>query len=341
MASLFTFVSEMLSRGERIVVSSVLDGKGNISRSENAQMIVGEEGIFSSHGGGALDSMTIKEARDLLEKEDAPYRELEITGEVLDDSDVAIGSCGRVLLYCAQPTDVEVFRAVSKAEAEHRSGRFVVILDKRENTGDCRLYYITDQNDVIGGRSAAEDTQILESVISNQMPPQKSRDKTQCIVQSIRGSGMLHLFGAGAVSAEIAKLAHMVVMPTTVLDNKPEFLTEARFPYSQRVLLSSFEALEAIRIIRDDRIAIATRGSLNDGQVLKWALTTPAEYIGIVGSRHKRDYLLESFGGSGMLRKQLSRIFAPIGIPIGAQTPTEIAVSVIAELIQLQSDSNR
>lgn len=150
----------------------------------------------------------------------------------------------------------------------------------------------------------------------------------------------LHIFGAGHVAAALARFARMTDFPAAVLDDRPEFANSVRFPDCDVAVLESLrdpsvaEYMNHAGIGPKDGVVILTRGHAHDRDVLAAALRTHAGYIGMIGSSSKRNQTYVDLIGKGYAPEGLSRVRSPIGLDIGAQTPEEIAVSIVAELIQ-------
>lgn len=148
------------------------------------------------------------------------------------------------------------------------------------------------------------------------------------------------IFGGGHVSLELSKLAIGVDFPVVVLDDRAEFANAGRFP-GARVLVppslteeDSAACLSSMNAGPRDGIVIVTRGHAHDRDVLAAALNTEAGYIGMIGSKVKREAVYKSLLQRGYRQEQLDAVYSPIGLAIGADTPQEIAVSIAAELIQ-------
>ncbi len=158
----------------------------------------------------------------------------------------------------------------------------------------------------------------------------------RCLIEPLGISGTLFIFGAGHVSQKLASLAKMVEFYTVVLDDRQEWANRARFETADeiRVPPSMERAFEDLGVDEDSSIVIVTRGHLGDKVVLARALETPAAYVGMIGSRRKRDLVYKELEGEGVKPEELARVHSPIGLSIGADTPEEIAVSIVAELIQ-------
>lgn len=148
------------------------------------------------------------------------------------------------------------------------------------------------------------------------------------------------IFGGGHVAHELARVARCVAFPVAVVDDRAEFANIQNFPDSEIVVLESLSeedaaaCMQSLHVEPHDAIVIVTRGHAHDRDVLAASLRTNAGYIGMIGSKPKRTAIYESMRSKGFSQKQLDFIHSPIGLSIGASSPQEIAVSIVAELIQ-------
>lgn len=143
------------------------------------------------------------------------------------------------------------------------------------------------------------------------------------------------LAGAGHVSLFVARLAKMVGFSITLIDDRPEFANYQRFPEADNILITDFkQAFEQLEISQNSYILIITRGHLHDKTVLQHALGTNASYIGMIGSTKKRNIIYKALMDEGFSKNDLEKVYSPIGIDINAETPEEIAVSIVGELIK-------
>jgi xanthine dehydrogenase accessory factor len=151
--------------------------------------------------------------------------------------------------------------------------------------------------------------------------------------------GTVYLFGAGHVSRPVAELAASVNFRIVVLDDRSDFANNERFPKADQIIvIPSYDDLFAgLDIGKDSYLVIVTRGHLHDKTVLEQSLRTKAGYIGMIGSRRKQHLVYEELLGKGFTEDDLKRVYNPIGLDICAETPEEIAVSIVAELIKVRS----
>jgi len=153
-------------------------------------------------------------------------------------------------------------------------------------------------------------------------------------VEPVLPPARLFLFGAGHVSLSICRVATLAGFPTVVVDDRPSFANRERFPEAEAVHAGEYEQVfPQLGIDALSYLVIVTRGHRDDLRVLRLAVQTPAAYVAMIGSRRKVIGLVKELEKEGVPAEALERLFAPMGLDIGAVTPEEIAVSVVAEMI--------
>jgi len=144
-----------------------------------------------------------------------------------------------------------------------------------------------------------------------------------------------YIFGGGHISLFVAKIGKMMGFEVVVIDDRPQFANRERFPDADEVIAEEFEfALPKLKVNRSHYLVIVTRGHAYDLEVLEWAVKTQARYVGMIGSRRKIQIVYTSLKEKGIPPEALERVHAPIGLDIGALTPEEIAVAIVAEMIK-------
>lgn len=145
------------------------------------------------------------------------------------------------------------------------------------------------------------------------------------------------IFGAGHISKSLAQVSALAGFGVTVIDNRQSFANRERFPQVDEVIAGEYEEVfDRLEVNSSSYVVIVTRGHRDDMRVLRWAITTPARYVAMIGSKRKVIAVLREFEREGVAREQFDRIYAPMGLEIGAITPEEIAVSVCAEMIAVR-----
>ena len=143
----------------------------------------------------------------------------------------------------------------------------------------------------------------------------------------------LILCGGGHVSREVAAFAHRLDFSVTVIDDRPEAVTKDRFPTAEQLICDSYDNLEKY-MEPDAYYVVVTPDHKADLQCVSTILPTDYRYLGMIGSRKKVAATVANLGNMGFSQEQISRIFAPIGLPIGAVTPAEIALSILSQIVQ-------
>lgn len=145
----------------------------------------------------------------------------------------------------------------------------------------------------------------------------------------------LVILGGGHVSLCVAKIGKMLGFHVTVMDDRADFVTEQRFPEADCLICGSFDKIhEKIPVYENAYYVVVTRGHMGDAACAREILRRPYAYFGMIGSRNKVRLTREKLLNEGFSKEQLDRIHAPIGLPIGGQMPEEIAVSIMAEIVQ-------
>ncbi len=159
----------------------------------------------------------------------------------------------------------------------------------------------------------------------------------EVFVEPILPDPKVLLMGGGHLAQAIAEAAQQVGFKVSVVDDRASFANRERFPEVEETIVAPFEkSLDAFDVTENSFILIVTRGHGSDQVVLEKAIQTPARYVGLVGSRRKIRIILKNLLDQGIPPEDFSRLYAPIGLEIGSETPQEIAVSVVAELIALR-----
>jgi len=147
----------------------------------------------------------------------------------------------------------------------------------------------------------------------------------------------LFIFGAGHVSKSISKVATMAGFSTVVIDDREAFANAERFPEAEALYADEYEAVfPQLEVNSSSYLIIVTRGHRDDMRVLRWAATTQARYVAMIGSKRKTISVVKELEKEGIPREAFDKLFAPMGLEIGAESPEEIAVSVVAEMIAVR-----
>ena len=156
-------------------------------------------------------------------------------------------------------------------------------------------------------------------------------------IEPIEPSPELFIVGAGHVGYHLARLAHEAGFRIHVLDDREKFASRERFPDAVEVVVDDIPSwLTSASLPAHAYVVVVTRGHVNDLEALRALAPRELGYLGLIGSRAKVARIYDALTADGIRPEQLTRIHAPIGLDIGAVTPQEIAVSILAELIAVK-----
>ena len=159
----------------------------------------------------------------------------------------------------------------------------------------------------------------------------------EIFLEPVRSGETMYLFGAGHISYSTAAIAAMLGFRVVVIDPRAEYNSTERFPAAESLVVAEYEdAFARLSVNENSYIIIYTPGHVLDEKCLEFAVSTPARYIGMIGSQKKvkevKDHLLQK----GVSQAQLAAVHAPIGVEINAETPEEIAISILAEVVRVR-----
>jgi xanthine dehydrogenase accessory factor len=161
----------------------------------------------------------------------------------------------------------------------------------------------------------------------------------EVFVEPILPQPVVYLFGGGHVSMAVAKAAQAAGFGVGIVDDRESFANAERFPMAQEIYLNFEEAFEKLHPNASSYLVIVTRGHKEDMRVLAWAVRTQARYIGMIGSRRKVLGVYKALEKDGYRMEEFDRVFAPMGLEIGALSPEEIAISIVAELVAVRRNA--
>lgn len=324
---------------------TIMDSSGSTPRNSGARMLVLEDGCFlGTIGGGRIEGEAIERAKVILQTGGVEIKDYNLSSDAKSGMDMICGGRLTVLIERLSTTSGNrtFFNALWKTLQQRQPGRLMLGLAP----GPAQQLEISRRLVADDGSILAETGWIDESVADWSKDVLESKQAGFFEIEggflyreSITLRPRLYLVGAGHVSQRTASLAGEIGFETVVMDDREEFANSLRFPKPICIkLLDTFKnCLNEESIGADCFIVIVTRGHLHDENVLRQALNTDADYIGMIGSRKKRDAIYRTLMSEGVLPSDLDRVYSPIGLPIGAETPGEIAVSIVSELIQVRS----
>jgi xanthine dehydrogenase accessory factor len=164
----------------------------------------------------------------------------------------------------------------------------------------------------------------------------------QVLIEPIISQPTVYIFGAGHIGFAVSKIAKMTGFKVAVIDDRPAYANADRFPDADEFHVEDPALMvPQLNINGNAYLVIACRGHLEDQRVLAEATKTPAAYIGMLGSRKKVKTVFENLKADGISQEELAAIHVPIGLPIATETPEEIAVSIMAEIIDIRRQKSK
>ena len=311
-----------LSRGERVVLCSILASSGSVPRGAGAKMAVLEDGrVLGTIGGGAVERLSIERARRALN--DGGSNELRSYN--LHPSEVAGTGMicgGAVTVY---------FQLFSPEQTENIAvlRRWRDLLDR-----DVDLWLLLS----LDGDSISE----FHVVTCGEIPQDRAGDfstkavwKNGVYVEPLRHAGSVYIFGGGHVGRALVPVLATVGFRVVMYDNREDFAKKENYPAASDVIFGDFSDLsDKVTLTANDYAVVMTPGHQADYEILAQVLRSDATYIGCIGSRTKVAKTRERLLGDGFSEANIARIHSPIGLPILAETPEEIAISIAGEMIE-------
>ena len=158
-------------------------------------------------------------------------------------------------------------------------------------------------------------------------------------VEPIVPDPTLTIFGAGHVSQCVAAVCQTIGFKSIIVDDRIKYANRERFPGAEALFAEPWEeSFKKLPINSSSYVLIATRGHQFDLACLRFAVQTPAKYIGLLGSRRKTKLLFEVLEKEGIDPENWRRVYAPVGLEIGSESPEEIALSIAAELVAIRKN---
>ncbi len=330
--------------GRRVALASLVWSTGSIPMSDRAKMLVLEDGqIVGTIGGGCLEAEVYAAGRQVLDTETPSDMRYTMTEKQAGESGLNCGGTVRIYTELITPELAETLYARIADARQQRRG---CLLLTRLHSSDRLLLGL---DGLVWARSGLGE---WEEGASGPMEAVIAKGRGQLFLNEGVGNGIgkneffaepfmpppvLFIFGGGHVGGQVCALAKNVGFRVVLIDDRPAFANAERHPYADECIAGDIDDIFPTLPIDDQSYILAlTRGHQHDELVVERAIETPARYIGMLGSERKKLVLWKRIEERGGCREKLDRVYAPIGANIGADTPEEIAVSVLAELVKVR-----
>ncbi len=351
MESIYLEIVEALKKKEKLALATLINRIGSAPRAVGAKYLIRADGsTIGSIGGGCVEAEVWQGAQEVIKEGKRKIFHFNLTSEQLAEGGLICGGNIDIFLEPLKEEFLNIYQEIMRIKQKGGSAILATLITPGEGfpKGDETKLLIKTSGERVGSLLGLEglEGEILEEskwLLSERKPKVLvilSGDKTlEVLLEPIVSEPTVFLFGAGHISQQVAPLAKKVDFKVVVLDDREMFANRQRFPEADEVIVTEFEkSFDHLSIDDTSYIVIVTRGHLYDGVVLEKAIKTDARYIGMIGSRKKIKTLFENLIEKGIPREDLTRVHAPIGIEINSETPEEIAVSIVAELIKVRGE---
>jgi xanthine dehydrogenase accessory factor len=346
MDELFTDLEKLAKVEKRVAMATLVGTRGTSPKREGAKMWVGEKGriLGSVTIGGCVDVRVIEDAEKALATSQPRLLQVDLGDE--DAWEMGL-SCAGSLDVLIEPFDlgtadntlIDTYRAVSSAIQQGQSAAIVTAL---KNT-DLRLLLREDgeSSGTLGNTDLDNEARKLASDL---MRKRKSATVSlgdpavEVFIETHGPPPTLIVFGAGHLSMPLVSLARDLGLKTIVVDGRPRFATRERFPHADELLIGiPSEIAQTLSYNSSTFVVLTAHDYKYDLPVLKVTLPSGAAYIGLLGSKRRGKAIKEFLKDSGIDEALLERLHVPTGLDIGAESASEIALSILAEAIAIKS----
>jgi xanthine dehydrogenase accessory factor len=320
-------------------LATVARRRGSLPMASDAKMLVRPDGFRAGTiGGGCLEADVTGQALESIRRGQPALVRHTLNADVAGDLGL---SCGGTVELLVEPVihgaaAAALYGAVADAIAKRLEG--LVVTDLDWSGGARKAARVGDRVVALGVWDSLPDVPAPDRPLLR--PPLAARSSAapdRLFTEPILRRPRLIVFGAGHVGCEIARAAAGTDFHVVVVDDRAEFANAERLPTADEVRVADLRrALDELRLDADDYVIACTRGHAMDALVVECTAASDARYVGMLGSRRKREVIWKALAQAGVPRPALERVKVPIGEDIGADTPAEIGIAVLAELIRIR-----
>jgi xanthine dehydrogenase accessory factor len=351
MEDIYSEIVKALEKKERVALATLITRMGSAPRAVGAKyLIMGDRTSVGSIGGGCVEAEVWQEAQKVIEKREGRILHFELTSEQLAEGGLICGGNINIFLEPLGEEFLDIYHEVARIKQKGGSAILATLISVNgafsKGKGSKALLKTSGEKlgSLLGGlelekKILKESEALLKEKKPKVLVLSSENRNMEILLEPVFSEPTVYLFGGGHVSEQVAPLAKKVHFKVVVIDDREMFANRNRFPEADEVIVSEFErCFDKLNIDESSYIVIVTRGHLYDGFVLEQAVQSKARYIGMIGSKKKIRTLYDNLMGKGMTKEILDRVYAPIGIDINSETPEEIAVSIIAQLIKVRGE---
>ncbi len=345
---LFDNLNRLKQSESKVAVATLVNTRGTTPRKEGAKMLVGEGGrvLGSVTIGGCVDAQVIEESADVLGTNAPRLLELDLG----DEEAWEIGlTCGGTIEVFLEPlslgrSDDATLAFYEKARAHAERGGRAAILTRLDAPHNGAKMLLLDT----GSREGTLGDAFLDERFATEARPALAAGKSRTLMlENVRAfaevftpPAIMLIVGASHVAMPLTVMAKELGFRTIVIDGRPRFATSERFPHVDALKIGvPSELVREVPLIPTTALVLVAHDYKYDLPVLRHALSTPVGYVGLLGSTRRGTAILNLLREDGVSEEALARVHVPIGLDLGAQSASEIALSILAEALATQRNA--
>ena len=347
MESVFREAVTLAGKGESFVIATVTGTKGSTPQKSGAKLLIRKDGsAVGTLGGGCVEGDIWFAAKEILRNHEGPeYRDYYLNEDIAARDGLV---CGGTMYFLIDPVwKPEEFLSIATGVTEAYDGGEAVamatIVKRGGGSSEVGTKITVRANGITEGTLGSRDLDHVAIKTAERLAPYGkceqvlTSDGTELFVEAYTSPPSVLLVGGGHISKAVAPIAKTLEFRVLVLDDRSEFSNKERFPEAEQTAIGDYvTGLQQFQITKNTAIIIATRGHNFDDVALEAAARSEAGYVGLVGSSRKVILIYEQLLKRGVPLQRLRDIRSPIGLDIHARTPEEIAVSIMAEVVQFR-----
>ncbi|MEE8442618.1 MAG: XdhC family protein [Dehalococcoidia bacterium] len=342
MQTVFREAVTLSQKGEPFTIATVVHTKGSTPQKAGAKLLVRKDGTgVGTLGGGCVEGDIWFAAKEIMRRHGgAEYRDYFLNEEIAARDGLV---CGGTMYFFIEPVwePWEFYRDIVGAYEGGDSAAQATLLKPGTGGGTVGARLAIHGDGSIQGTLGRADLDQLATETAGRLAAfgqcehVRTKDGTELFVEAFTSPATVMLMGGGHIAKALATLAKMLQYRIFVVDDREEFANEDRFPEAEKVVVADYTSgLDDFAISKNTAIVVATRGHNFDDLALEAAIRSPAGYIGLIGSRRKVILIYEELLKRGVPLERIREVHSPIGLDIKARTPEEIALSIMAEIVQ-------
>jgi xanthine dehydrogenase accessory factor len=330
--SIYDAIKESLAEGRKGMLATVINRTGSAPRDVGARMFIDDNGRSDGTvGGGLLELQVQKAAIERKNEETAAVIHFQMNAKTVEEQGMLCGGNVDVLLEPVAAKHGELYERLGEMERKGKKGIVVTSL-----TESFTKTLVDDALEVTGDAMSESQAMQCLNLVTHGRPV--ISDDGAYLVEPVFNRAKLYIFGAGHVSQFIAKIAGMVDFAVTVIDDREEFANSLRFPEADEIIVDDFvKSFSSLSFSGNEFVVIVTRGHAHDANVLRETLSKDTRYVGMIGSKRKIKIIFDLMRQYGFSDEVIAKVYAPVGLAIKAETPQEIAVSIVGQLIEVRA----